>query len=89
MLGVPIEFLLFAFTLLGVALFHHRTLEVAVSGLAAITLYKLLFRTFPSGPGVPGWPRTCRTNGSSSPTSAACCSVLRCCRDISRRATCR
>ena len=54
MFGVPIDFILFGLTLLGVALFHHRTLEVAVSGLAAITVYKILFSPFPSGPGVPG-----------------------------------
>ena len=40
-LGVRIEFILFGLTLLGVALFHHRTLEVALSGLTAITIYKL------------------------------------------------
>jgi Na+/H+ antiporter NhaD/arsenite permease-like protein len=46
MSGIPIEFLLFGFTLLGVALWHHRTLEVAAAGLVAITLYKLLFGSF-------------------------------------------
>ena len=40
--GVRAEFCLFALTLLGVALFHHRTLEVAVTGLMAIVLLKLL-----------------------------------------------
>ncbi len=39
--GVPLEFVLFALTLLGVAVFHHRTLEVALSGLVAIVAYKL------------------------------------------------
>ena len=38
MLGVPIDFILFAATLLGVALFHHHTLKVALTGLAAITI---------------------------------------------------
>lgn len=37
------EFLLFGLTLLGVALFHARTFEVALAGLAAITAYKLAF----------------------------------------------
>ena len=37
--GIPFEFILFAATLLGVALFHHRTLQVAVTVLAAIVLY--------------------------------------------------
>jgi Na+/H+ antiporter NhaD/arsenite permease-like protein len=39
--GVPLEFVLFALMLAGVALFHHRTLEVALSGLATILAYKL------------------------------------------------
>ncbi|MBP9131272.1 MAG: hypothetical protein KBF50_13450 [Steroidobacteraceae bacterium] len=39
--GIPFEFLLFAATLLGVALFHHRTLQVALTGLASIVLYKV------------------------------------------------
>jgi Na+/H+ antiporter NhaD/arsenite permease-like protein len=51
---VPIDFILFALTLLGVALFHHRTLEVALTGLGVITLYKLVFGDFAAGPGVPG-----------------------------------
>ena len=41
-LGVPFEVVLFALTLLGVALLHGRTLEVALTGLAAVTAYKLL-----------------------------------------------
>ena len=41
--GIPVEFILFACTLLGVALFHHATLYVALGGLAAITAWKLLF----------------------------------------------
>jgi Na+/H+ antiporter NhaD/arsenite permease-like protein len=40
---VPFEFVLFTLTLLGVALFHHHTLAVAGSGLAAVLVYKLLF----------------------------------------------
>ena len=35
-LGVPVEFILFALTLAGVALFHHHTLQVALIGLAAV-----------------------------------------------------
>ncbi len=53
-LGIPIDFVLFALTLLGVAMFHHRTLEVALSGAAVITLYQLLFAGFKSGPGWAG-----------------------------------
>src|SRR6476620_7205342 len=52
--GIPIDFILFAVTLLGVALFHHHTLKVAVIGLAAITLFKILFSPFAEGPGLSG-----------------------------------
>jgi Na+/H+ antiporter NhaD/arsenite permease-like protein len=50
--GIPLDFVLFALTLLGVALFHHRTLEVALTGAAAITLYQLLFAGFKTGTGL-------------------------------------
>jgi Na+/H+ antiporter NhaD/arsenite permease-like protein len=40
LLNIPVEFFLFAITLLGVAVFHKRNLEVAVTGLVIITLYK-------------------------------------------------
>ncbi len=53
-LGIPIEFILFGATLLGVALFHHHTLAVALSGLATITIYKLAFTGFKDGPGLAG-----------------------------------
>ena len=49
MAGVPVEFILFALTLLGVALFHHNTLQVALSGLVVISLYKLFFTGFKFG----------------------------------------
>ena len=52
--GIPVEFLLFALTLIGVAVFHHRTLQVALTGLAAITLYKLFFTGFKTGSGIAG-----------------------------------
>ena len=52
--GVPIDFLLFACVLAGVAIFHHHTLRVAVLGLAVITLYKLFFSPFRGVAGVPG-----------------------------------
>ncbi len=54
MAGIPIEFVLFALTLLGVALLHHRTLEVAATGLVAITLYKLAFGSFRGNAGFDG-----------------------------------
>ena len=53
-LGAPIEFALFATTLAGVALFHHRTLYVALTGLVVVTVYKLLFTGFKTGAGFQG-----------------------------------
>jgi Na+/H+ antiporter NhaD/arsenite permease-like protein len=53
-LGVPVDFVLFALILLGVALFHHHTLQVALIGLAVIVLYKLGFTGFKTGPGLHG-----------------------------------
>ncbi|MGA9194025.1 MAG: citrate transporter [Pseudolabrys sp.] len=52
--GIPIDFLLFAAILLGVALFHHHTLRVALIGLAVIVAYKLFVTGFKSGPGFDG-----------------------------------
>ena len=52
--GIPVEFILFGLTLLGVALFHRHTLAVALTGLAVITLYKLAFTGFKTGPGIGG-----------------------------------
>jgi Na+/H+ antiporter NhaD/arsenite permease-like protein len=53
-LGIPFDFILFGATLIGVAIFHHHTLRVALTGLAAITVYKLAFTGFKSGPGLAG-----------------------------------
>jgi Na+/H+ antiporter NhaD/arsenite permease-like protein len=53
--GIPIDFILFGLTLLGVALFHHHTLRVALAGLAAIVVYKIAFTGFKTGPGVAGF----------------------------------
>ena len=50
----PVDFILFALTLLGVAFFHRHTLLVALSGLGIITLYKLTFTGFAAGPGLTG-----------------------------------
>ncbi|MEH2609153.1 SLC13 family permease [Bradyrhizobium sp. AZCC 1693] len=52
--GIPVDFILFALMLLGVALFHHKTLQVALSGLAAIIVYKLVFTGFKHGAGLAG-----------------------------------
>ena len=42
LLGIRVEFYLFGLTLLGVAIFHDRTFEVALTGLVAIVALKLL-----------------------------------------------
>ena len=52
--GVPVDFVLFALTLAGVALLHRHTLAVALTGLAVITLYKLGFTGFRTGAGFAG-----------------------------------
>jgi Na+/H+ antiporter NhaD/arsenite permease-like protein len=52
--GIPVDFILFALTLVGVAIFHHHTLRVAVIGLVVITAYKLAFSPFHGVPGVDG-----------------------------------
>jgi Na+/H+ antiporter NhaD/arsenite permease-like protein len=54
LLGIPVDFLLFGLTLLGVALFHHHTLPVALSGLGAIIVYKVAFTGFKFGTGLGG-----------------------------------
>lgn len=40
--GIPVEFYLFALTLLGVAMFHKHTMHVALAGLIVILAFKLL-----------------------------------------------
>jgi Na+/H+ antiporter NhaD/arsenite permease-like protein len=55
LIGVPVDFLLFAATLLGVAVFHNQTLRVAVAGLAAIVAYQFVFTGFRTGHGVDGF----------------------------------
>lgn len=41
--GVRAEFYIFAITLIGVALFHHHTLQVALTGLVSLLALKFLF----------------------------------------------
>lgn len=50
----PVEFLLFGFTLAGVALFHRRALPIAAAGLAAVIACEWLVTSFPPGPGAAG-----------------------------------
>ncbi|HET7546601.1 MAG TPA: citrate transporter [Usitatibacter sp.] len=56
MLGpVPVDFVLFAAILAGIAFFHNQTFRVAVGGLAVIVIYKLAFTGFNQGPGLSGF----------------------------------
>lgn len=52
--GIPLDFVLFALTLLGVALFHNHTLYVGLAGVTTITVYKLAFTGFKTGDGLTG-----------------------------------
>ena len=70
--GIPVDFILFALTLLGVAVFHHHTLYVSLTGLAAILIYKLGFTGFKTGQGFAGLAGTCSTSGWCSPTCSCC-----------------
>ncbi len=54
---IPIEFVLFALTLVGIAAFHHRTFEIALAGFAAVSIYKIVASPFDTGPGVAGFAR--------------------------------
>jgi Na+/H+ antiporter NhaD/arsenite permease-like protein len=51
---LPIEFLLFAATLLGVAVLHRHALPIAACGLAAVVAFEWLVTGFPPGPGSAG-----------------------------------
>ncbi|HEX9109829.1 MAG TPA: hypothetical protein VF832_21450, partial [Longimicrobiales bacterium] len=52
---VPVEFILFGCVLAGVALFHKRTFEIAVTGALVILLYKVFFSPFATGAGMLGF----------------------------------
>ena len=43
--GIRLEFFIFALTLVGVAVFHHKTMIVDLTGLAALLLLKYIFVT--------------------------------------------
>jgi len=53
--GLPIEFLLFACVLAGVALFQAHVLPIAVVGALVIALYKIALSPFKTGGGVLGF----------------------------------
>ncbi|MDZ7605836.1 MAG: hypothetical protein U5K79_09685 [Cyclobacteriaceae bacterium] len=40
--GIQLEFIIFGLTLVGVAIFHHKVMYVALTGLTAILIYKYL-----------------------------------------------
>jgi Na+/H+ antiporter NhaD/arsenite permease-like protein len=52
--SIPVDFVLFGLTLLGVALFHHHTLPVALTGVTTIAIYKVVFTGFNYGTGLAG-----------------------------------
>lgn len=52
---VPVEFILFAIVLLGVALFHLHTLRIALTGAIVIALYKIFVSPFGTGAGISGF----------------------------------
>jgi Na+/H+ antiporter NhaD/arsenite permease-like protein len=53
--GIPLDFILFALTLLGIALFHKYTLQVALTGLAVTLVYKVAVTGFKTGAGLAGF----------------------------------
>jgi Na+/H+ antiporter NhaD/arsenite permease-like protein len=53
-LGAPVDFVLFGLMLAGIALFHHHTLQVALTGLAVIVVYELATGGLATGPGIGG-----------------------------------
>jgi Na+/H+ antiporter NhaD/arsenite permease-like protein len=50
-IGIPVEFFIFAATLLGVAFFHKHALPVSIAGVVATIAFKLSFSGFVDGPG--------------------------------------
>lgn len=52
---IPVEFLLFAGVLLGVALFHLYTLRIALGGAVLIAAYKIMVSPFKTGAGLDGF----------------------------------
>jgi Na+/H+ antiporter NhaD/arsenite permease-like protein len=52
---VPVDFVLFACVLAGVALLHQHALKIAVGGAVVVALYKILIAGFKTGDGVSGF----------------------------------
>jgi Na+/H+ antiporter NhaD/arsenite permease-like protein len=53
--GIPVEFILFAATLAGVALFHRHTMPIALGGATIIAVYKIALSPFRTGAGFTGF----------------------------------
>jgi len=51
---MPVEFLFFGLTLIGVAIFHRHALPIAACGLVLVVAYQWLFTQFPAGAGASG-----------------------------------
>ena len=71
--GVPVEFILFAATLAGVALFHRHTMPIAVGGATIVAIYKIAVFPVPRRGGLhrilrPSGPRV---GGAREPLHAA------------------
>ncbi|MFO1267701.1 MAG: hypothetical protein U1F67_13580 [Rubrivivax sp.] len=54
-MAVPIEFVLFAAVLAGMALVHRHALKTAVGGAIVIALYKITASPFKTGAGLAGF----------------------------------
>ena len=52
MSAIPIDFILFAFVLLGVAMFHKKALWIALTGLVVIIAYQGIWGSYPDGEGL-------------------------------------
>ncbi len=53
--SVPVEFILFACVLAGVALLHNYSLRIAIGGAVVIALYKIVLSPFKTGAGAAGF----------------------------------
>lgn len=53
--GIPVEFILFGLSLLGVALLHEFSLYIALTGLVTIALQRILVSGFKTGIGLAGF----------------------------------
>lgn len=55
LLGIPLEYLMFALTLLGIAVFHSHSFQVAATGFVTVSLYKIFVVGFKTGAGLEGY----------------------------------